>query len=139
MLRISRVRDRRHDGDLAGGEHLVDQQPAKLGHGRLVACIRLRDVIDGAQFQALHPLIHVGNSADEHQWRFARRFGLLQPPADLQPVDPGEHEVQKNQVGLLPSGQLQGVLACLGTEDLISLAPEDKRQAFEQVDIVLDA
>ena len=58
---------------------------------------------------------------------------LLEPAQDFKSIDVGENEVEKNQRGLLPAGDLHGVLAAPRLDDEKAFGFQDMSHLLEVI------
>ena len=83
---------------------------------------RLGDVVVGAELEA-HDLVELVAAGGQEQ---DRRLGPdgAQPAEHLEAVDPGQADVEEDEVGRLVGGELEPFLAGAGERDLIPLLLE---------------
>src|SRR5512132_2684697 len=131
-----RVEDQVGDGE--GGGPLADA-PADLGPQagqQLLEGERLDQVVVGPGVQAADPVGHaVAGGEHEHRRPAA---GLAQPPADLDPVQAGEHDVEHDGVVVPLAGPVQAVVAVQGGVDGVALLLQAPPQRPGHLELVLD-
>ena len=99
-------------GALAGpAQHRLDPQH------QLAGAERLGHVVVGAQLEADDP---VGLGAERGQHDHRDVAAGAQPAADLETVDPGQHQVEDHQVGRVVAHQRGDGLAVAGLVDLVT-------------------
>jgi hypothetical protein len=147
------------DGEVAdhcrrhvGGGGSVRRRRARFG-AQLTQAERLREVVVGAKLQAQHP-VDLGAPRGEHQDRDARL--PADDPADLDPRQLGQHQVQHDELRALfpePGERLAAVggrdhpeavslerfrqrLAQVGSSDEIGLSSQDRPARYRRAVIV---
>ena len=83
----------------------------------LLVCERLGYVIDPACVEGLELIFRFGEGADEQDGYVAGGGGLLHPPADLEPVHPGHHDVE--------NGEVQAFFGADGLPRLVAITGDD--------------
>ncbi len=122
-----------HHRPLAAPQNCFD--PGNENPGRK----RFGHVIVGAQFQAGH---HIGFPALGGQHENRNAAGAIiafQPPRHLQPVNTGQHQVEKDQVGPLAVGFFEGFFAAGRRIHPEPLPGEVDRQQLEDIFLIVDS
>ena len=98
--------------------HLGSAQRRLDAAGELAQRERLGDVVVGAQLQPHHlvDLLGLGRQHDDRH-----RAAAAQPPADLEAVEPREHEVEHDEIERLLLEALQRLAAVGGLDDVVAL------------------
>ena len=82
---------------------------------------RLGQILVTTRLQTRDHVLRISLGGDEDD-RHERQRGVgLEPPAHLDPVDTRHHDVQQNEVGVLPAGEGQRLLAVAGRQNLVAL------------------
>ena len=103
--------------------------------GQLLRRERLREVVVGARFEAGDHVVGVGAGRDHHDRHVAR---LAQRAAQLEPVDPREHDVDEDHIGGLAAERLECVLSAGGLLDDPSLVLERHLHGCSDALVVLN-
>ncbi len=119
-LRVRASQDRLH----AGEEH-----PGAEGLGH---------VIVGAELQARHDvgLLALGREHDDGD--ALRRLVGLEHPADLEPVEAGQHQVEDDEIGPVGAGGLDGLLAGADRYDIVAVLREIVPDKLEDILFIID-
>ena len=102
----------------------------QLGHAE-----RLHEVVVGAELEP-HDAIGLEPSGGEHDDRHPRR--RADRPADVAAVDVGQHEVEQDDVRLVPAHRLEPRRAGRGDLDSVPLALQRRSQRVRDGLLVLD-
>ena len=97
---------------------------------------RLRQVVVGARVETGDAVVDAV-ARREHEHRRPHAV-LANPAADLEAVDPGEHEVEHDRVVLGGLGHPDGVVAGAGDVDRMTLLDEAAVQEARHLQLVLD-
>jgi hypothetical protein len=119
----------RHAASAQNRPHARDQlaRPERLGH-----------VVVGAHLETDHDVRFLALGGQHHDRRPARLLALAQAAADLEAVQPGQHQVQQDQLRLPADGLLEALLAVRRGEDAEALALEVVPDHLDDVGVVLD-
>ena len=113
---------------------VMDRDPAEPG-AQLVGVERLCYVVVGAGLQARDDIVAVRPGRD-HDYRHVA--DPADPPADLEPVDARQHDVDQDDVAGIGGEHVECRLAALGLVDLVALLLEDHPHGCSDPLIVLD-
>ena len=102
---------------------------------QLARAERLGQVVVGADREA-DDLVDLLGAGGQHQDVGVRE--LADPPADLQAVDAGQHQVEDDQVRARVAGQREGGRAVAGRQDVVAVAFEVALDELDQVLLVVD-
>ena len=92
---------------------------------------RFGDVVRGAQFQSRHFVAHFAQGRQEYDGDI-RGIGIgLEPAADFEAVDVRHHDVEKNEIGFDPLGNLKCGLAAGCRQNAMSATIQDSNQNLE--------
>jgi hypothetical protein len=124
-----------HD-QVAQAQHLV-AMPAPAQHGpdpgqQLLEGERPAQAVVGPGLQPLDPLADPGGGGEQDDRGLVA--GVAQPPADLEPFQPGRAGVEQDAVDRGLAQQVDGALAVAGDGDPEALALEDRTDAVVIVD-----
>ena len=96
---------------------------------------RLRDVVVRAELEP-DDLVQLVVAGREHDDR--HRAARAEPLADLEPVDPRQHDVEHDEIGILVREDVEGLLAVEGGDDAETVAferiPQELLDGFLVVD-----
>ena len=124
--------------DLDDGGALAGYPPDEGAQPRqqLLERERLDEVVVGARIQAVHAILdRVTRRQHEHR---APDPELAQPPADLETVRAGEHDVEHDRVVGSGAGHPERVLAALGDIDRVALLAQAAGNHVRQLRLVFD-
>ena len=96
---------------------------------------RLRDVVVGAELEADDRVDVVVPRGEHEDGRVAAPPDL---PADLEAVDLRQHQVEDDEVGLVPAVELEARLAVAGGDDRPALLLEVEPEEVDDVPLVVD-
>ena len=99
---------------------------------------RLGDVVGGALVETGHDVLGLGAGADKNDRDVAGGRVGLQAAAGFQAVQAGQHDVEQDQVGLDPLGEIEGALAGNGNEGAVTLAAQHVLQQAQAGRRVVD-
>src|SRR5262245_22550490 len=107
------------------------------GH-QLAGAERLGHVVVGPELQAEDTVDLGGARREDDDRQRARRLGGAEPAADLEPVDPGQHEVEDHQRRALHLDERERALPRLRLADGVAALLEVKAHELADVLLVLD-
>ena len=128
--------------EVGEAEHVARQVAGRAAEDRLDArddlgeAERLRHVVVAAGAERLDLVLgRVLRGQEEHRALEAAR---AEPPADLDPLDVGEHPVEDDQVGLGARDRGERVAAVVRLLDLVALVAESGRDRVDDRRLVVD-
>ena len=103
----------------------------QLRHGKW-----LGDIVVGAQCQSLHDVL-VARFRGQHDDRLLPVL-LADAITDFEPVDPGQHDIEQNQVVFTAQAKAQAIVAIVRGFDFVTVVDEHVDQAATNRGLVLD-
>ena len=120
------------------GRGLLTFEAAPNPQHQLAGTERLDDVVIRAQLEPKHP-VHLRPSGGNHDHRDPFRDRVAAKPlADLEPVQIGQHEVEKHQIRPLRPRDLQSLAGCAGTHRFHPGSPQLLHQHLQDIGLVID-
>jgi hypothetical protein len=96
----------------------------------------LAQEVRGAQAHGLHDVARLPVTGEHHHGHV--RQALLEPAQGLDPVDPGQHDVQRDDVGARHLEVCQRLLRVRHGKDLVALAGDECLHVVAHARIVVD-